>query len=89
MKKTWKILALVMMLVFSVTAVYASGNKEEPKTNSSTNTSSTTKTTNNKNIGKLYTELPAGTDGTAGTSAKYVLFGEYPQTIMANGVTIN
>ncbi len=33
--------------------------------------------------------LPAGTDGTAGTSAKYVHFGEWPQTIKANNVTVN
>ena len=33
--------------------------------------------------------LPAGTDGTAGTNATYVLFGEWPQTIKANNVTVN
>ena len=97
MKKSWKVLALVMMLVFSVTAVYASGNKEEVTTNSSSNTSSTkttskntaTQTSDKGTAKKLYTELPAGTDGSAGTSAKYVLFGEWPQTIMAEGVTID
>ena len=89
MKKTWKALALVMMLVFSVTAVYAAGNKEETKTTSNKNERTTSQTSNKGSVKKLYTELPAGTDGTAGTSAKYVLFGEYPQTIMANGVTIN
>lgn len=36
-----------------------------------------------------YTELDAGTDGSVGTNGKYVLFGEWPQTVMAEGVTIN
>lgn len=89
MKKSLKVLALVMMLVFSITAIYAYGRPDEVTTTSSSNTNSTTKTTSNKNTGKLYTELPAGTDGSAGTSAKYVLFGEWPQTIMAEGVTID
>ncbi len=34
-------------------------------------------------------QLPAGTDGTAGTSATYVEFGEWPQTIKAANVTVN
>jgi hypothetical protein len=33
--------------------------------------------------------LPAGTNGTAGTSGSYALFGEFPQTIKASGVTVN
>ena len=33
--------------------------------------------------------LPAGTDGSAGTNATYVLFGEWPQTIKTNNVTVN
>ena len=34
-------------------------------------------------------QLSAGTDGTAGTSATYVEFGLWPQTIKADNVTIN
>ena len=33
--------------------------------------------------------LPAGTNGTAGTDGTYVLFGDWPQTIKADTVTIN
>ncbi len=40
-------------------------------------------------IGTGYKELPAGTDGTAGTGGKYVLFGEWPQSIKEDNVTIN
>ncbi len=36
----------------------------------------------------LYTMLPPETDGTAGTSGTYVLFGEWPQTIKAADVEI-
>ncbi len=123
MKKTWKIWAIAIMLVFSVVSVFAAGRTEnatrDPAKNSAQSSSSAqtetvqsaptnqsaqtgaatqanqaaqsapTTTESNKNSGKLYMELPAGTDGTAGKSAKYVLFGEYPQTIMAEGVTIN
>ena len=35
------------------------------------------------------TILPIGTDGTAGTSATYVLFGDWPQTIKADDVTVD
>lgn len=35
-----------------------------------------------------YTELGAGTDGIVGTNGNYVLFGEWPQTIMAKDVKI-
>ena len=35
------------------------------------------------------TVLPAGTDGTAGTSATYVLFGDWPQTVKAEGVEVD
>lgn len=116
MKKTWKVMAIAIMLVFSIVSVFAAGRTENATKNSSKNGSSeqtetvapanqsaqtgktetpaqsgssaSAQTSSIKN-GKNYTELPAGTDGTAGTSAKYVLFGEYPQTIMAQGVTIN
>ena len=33
--------------------------------------------------------LPAGTDGSAGTSGTYVLFGDWPQTVKAADVTID
>ncbi|MGP1430909.1 MAG: InlB B-repeat-containing protein [Treponema sp.] len=33
--------------------------------------------------------LPKGTDGTAGTSGSYLYFGDYPQTIKNDSVTIN
>nr|MCR4714558.1 formylglycine-generating enzyme family protein [Treponemataceae bacterium] len=33
--------------------------------------------------------LPAGTNGTAGTNATYILFGDYPQTVIASGVTVD
>lgn len=36
-----------------------------------------------------YTLLPAGTDGSAGTSATYANFGMWPQTIKASGVTVD
>lgn len=36
-----------------------------------------------------YTALPAGTDGSAGVNASYVTFGLWPQTVMANNVTID
>lgn len=35
------------------------------------------------------TILPAGTDGTAGTGATYVLFGDWPQTIKAGNITVD
>ena len=35
------------------------------------------------------TQLPSGTSGTAGTDATYMYFGEWPQTIIASGVTVN
>ena len=35
------------------------------------------------------TMLPSGTDGTAGTSGTYALFGDWPQTIKASGVNID
>ncbi|MCR4713775.1 MAG: DUF6273 domain-containing protein [Treponemataceae bacterium] len=38
--------------------------------------------------GTGYTELPAGTDGTAGRSGKYVLFGEWPQSLKENDVVV-
>ena len=37
----------------------------------------------------LYTVLPAGTNGSAGTSATYVLFGEFPQSEKATSVSID
>ena len=40
-------------------------------------------------VGTPYTPLPAGTDGSVGTSGTYVLFGDWPQTIMAAGVTVD
>ena len=36
-----------------------------------------------------YTELPAGVDGSAGTSGTYVTYGLYPQTIIDKSVAIN
>ena len=39
--------------------------------------------------GTPYTELPAGTDGSVGKTGKYVLFGDWPQTIKAENVTVN
>lgn len=36
-----------------------------------------------------YTILPAGTSGTAGTNATYVLFGRWPQTIKNQSVVVN
>lgn len=35
------------------------------------------------------TVMPAGTDGSAGTSATYVLFGDWPQTVKAEGVEVD
>ena len=39
--------------------------------------------------GTPYTVLPSGTDGSVGKSASYVLFGDWPQTIKANSVTVD
>ena len=36
-----------------------------------------------------YTTLPSGANGSVGTSGTYVTFGLWPQTIMADGVTID
>ena len=41
-----------------------------------------------ENLGE-YTELHSGTNGSAGTSASYVNFGTWPQTLMAKDVTVN
>ena len=40
-------------------------------------------------IGTPYTELPRGTGGSAGTDAIYVNFGDWPQTIKADDVTVD
>ena len=40
-------------------------------------------------VGTPFTVLPAGTDGTAGKKATYVLFGDWPQTLKAANVTVN
>ena len=40
-------------------------------------------------VGTPYTVLPAGTDGSVGKTGKYVLFGDWPQTIKAENVTVN
>lgn len=37
----------------------------------------------------VYTVLPKGTNGTAGTSGRYVTFGLWPQTIKSKNVTVN
>ncbi len=42
-----------------------------------------------KSASGKYTVLPAGTDGTAGTSWTYVTFGLWPQTIKAANVTVD
>lgn len=39
--------------------------------------------------GTPYKELPAGTDGTLGKTGRYVLFGDWPQTIKADDVVID
>lgn len=36
-----------------------------------------------------YTELPAGTNGSFGTSGKYVTFGTFPQTLKDSSVTVS
>ncbi|MCR4713496.1 MAG: formylglycine-generating enzyme family protein [Treponemataceae bacterium] len=38
---------------------------------------------------KMPVQLSSGTDGTAGTTATYMYFGEFPQTIIASGVTVD
>ena len=43
----------------------------------------------NEFVGTPYTVLPAGTDGSAGKSGTYVLFGDWPQTIKAANVTVD
>ena len=35
------------------------------------------------------TQLEAGTDGTFGTTGEYVLFGDYPQSLLDNAVTVD
>ena len=39
--------------------------------------------------GTPYTVLSAGTDGSVGPTGTYVLFGDWPQSIMAEGVTVD
>ena len=39
--------------------------------------------------GQAYTILPAGTNGTAGTTGTYIEFGRWPQTIKADSVTVD
>ena len=105
MKNFFRVLSIFVFVFFCATAVFASGNKEEPAQNTpaqnagnaSTGSAGTgasaastgSASASNKNTGKLYTVLPAGTDGSAGKTGKYVLFGEWPQTIKAEGVTVN
>lgn len=36
-----------------------------------------------------YTELPAGTNGSAGISSSYVLFGDWPQSMKSASVTVD
>ena len=61
----------------------------------SANNDSNNTESGNSNINQSYSltstviVLPTGTNGTAGTSATYVLFGDWPQTIKADDVTIN
>lgn len=40
-------------------------------------------------VGTPYTVLPAGTDGSVGKTGTYVLFGDWPQTIIAPGVRVD
>ncbi len=73
-------------------------------TSSSSSSSTTTSSSNSTNAststyakassslefkGTPYTVLPYGTDGTVGKSGTYVLFGDWPQTIKANSVTVD
>ena len=88
MKKTWKVMAIAIMLVFSIVSVFAAGRTEnatrDPAKNSAQTGAATqanqaaqtgvatqanqaaqsapTTTVSNNNDGKLYKELPAGTD---------------------------
>ncbi|MBO7638816.1 MAG: hypothetical protein J6S91_07550 [Treponema sp.] len=39
--------------------------------------------------GTPYTEMQTGTDGTLGTSGRYAIFGDWPQTIKAESVTVD
>ena len=61
----------------------------------SANNDSNNTESGNSNINQSYSltstviVLPTGTNGTAGTNATYVLFGDWPQTIKADDVTIN
>ncbi len=61
----------------------------------SANNGSNNTESSNSNANQTYsftstvTVLPAGTDGTAGASAKYVHFGDWPQTIKADNVAID
>ena len=73
-------------------------------TSSSSSSSTTTSSSNSTNAstsayakpssslefkGTPYTVLPSGTDGTVGKGGTYVLFGDWPQTIKANSVTVD
>ena len=69
--------ALALALAFT-------GCKTEVSNTGSADTPSTPTFT-----GTAYTALPAGTNGTAGTSGTYVLFGDWPQTIKADSVTVD
>lgn len=56
---------------------------------STTEVSDTSYTEASDSLCESVIQLPAGTDGTAGTSGTYVLFGSWPQTIKAVGVSIS
>ncbi|MBO4858040.1 MAG: SUMF1/EgtB/PvdO family nonheme iron enzyme, partial [Treponema sp.] len=61
-------------------------------TNGSTNTESGNSYANQTqtySFTSTVTVLPSGTDGTTGTGAKYILFGDWPQTIKADNVTVD
>ena len=88
MKKIYILFCLLLSIVFCNCAT----------TGSVKNTVNTNKVSGNKNNDKLrvlqfegtpYTELPEGTDGSVGTKGRYVLFGDWPQTIKAADIVID
>ena len=68
----------------NTTGSYSATAKAKVSANSNANQLSS-----NTFVGTPYTVLPAGTNGTAGRDWTYVLFGDWPQTIKAEWVTVD
>lgn len=81
MKKNVTITFLLMFLIVSVTILSC--------TNVNSDSENDEPDIKNYNFHSTIEYLPEGTDGSAGKSATYVLFGDWPQTIKSDAVTID